>query len=277
MFNDIESFLNVYIGEDSSRFFLEYLKLFDDINYQDHIFPLKMAMADIDNHDPEETISFLNELVKDNYFIIIKSMGIKLNKDIPMSMLYDVLFSLTKIETYENKEEIKSTIDSSETNEQTLTEFVKIFRNKDPLNYLEYVDSVSVDLINRITELCNKELSYKADTEWVDKSVVKNNANKFFNKYQGTYIRKLIAEGYPICTNEDIYVKALETHFSTYDPTIEEYSKELLGIAVSTTTTDVLLNAKRLTDSFVTDANEMINVNALMTKMYTELFPYVEK
>ena len=26
-------------------------------------------------------------------------------------------------------------------------------------------------------------------------------------------IRKLIAEGYPICTNEDIYVKALETHF----------------------------------------------------------------
>lgn len=234
-------------------------------------------MASLDYHSLEENVGYIRSIIQDNYVIILKSMSVEVIDGIPLEKLYSLLFTLSKIEDYENKPELKSIIDDGNSPEEIIAEFVKIFRLEDPINIIEYIQSASNDLIERIDDLCQKAMRSSMEGQYRDTSVVKSNARSFFNKYPGTFIRDLIASGYSITENRDIYIKALEEHFSKFDPTIEEYAKEIFGIVVVTSTTELLSEAQQLSETFVTSADEMMKVNGLLEKIYKELFPYEEK
>lgn len=278
MFEDVESFLKKHIGEDSANYVLEALALLDEIDYQDHVFPLRNALADNENHDPLETVGYIRSIVNDNYILILKEMSVEVAEATPLSTLYSLLFTLTNIETYELKDEIVGIIDAGESNEEILADLIGIFRSEDASVNIEWITSASSDLIEKIHDVCNKELQTKEETIWIDKTVIKENAKRFFLAHPGTYIRELIAKGFPIGQDKDIYVKALEERFSHFDPTTEQYTTELLAlIIVNEMEERILPETKALVEEFVTDANEMIKVNALIDKVYLELFPYEKR
>lgn len=274
MFEDVESFLNNQIGVEPTSQILEALSLLDTIGYDDHVFPLRNMMADVDNHEGAESVGYIRSIVNDNYVLILRSMSVEVAEETPLSILYSLLFTLSNIESYENKLEIKAIIDNGKTSEEILAEFIKLFRGDDLSVTLEYILSVSSDLIERIDDLCQKEIKVEQESEWLDRSTLKDNAKRFFLAHPGTFVRQLIADGYPIGNNRDIYIKALEEHFSTFDPTPEQYALELLAIVVVTDVVEINNTAKILTELFIYDTAEMFKVNALIDKIHLELFPY---
>ena len=274
MFEDVESYLTNAIGADSASYLLEALRLLDDIDYQDHVFPLRNMMGDLDSHSLEENVGYIRSIIQDNYVLILKSMSVIVTDDVSLEKLYSLLFSLSKIEDYENKEELNSIIDNGNSPEEILAEFVKVFRLEDPDNTIEYIQAVSSDLIEKIHGLCQKELRTSQEGEYRDVRHIKENAKRFFQKYPGTFIRDLIASGYKLGQERDNYIKALEEHFSHFDPTVEQFAQEILGVVVVTSDEEIRNDSQALTETFVTDANEMIKVNSLMMRMIEELWPY---
>ena len=274
MFEDVESFLKNQIGEEPTAEILEALSLLDTIGYDDHVFPLRNMMADIDNHEGSESVGYIRSIVNDNYILILRSMSVEVIDDTPLSMLYDLLFTLSNIENYEIKTEIKAIIDDGRTSEEILAEFIKMIRGEDLSKTLEFIKSVSSDLIERIDDICQKEIKGVQEASFVDKTIIKENAKKFFLAHPATHVRQLIANGYPLGSERDIYIKALEEYFSTFDPTIEQIALELLAVVIVTDAAEgANITAKSLAEVFQADASEMIKINGLIDKIYSELFP----
>lgn len=280
MFEDVESYLTNHIGADATSYLLEALSLLDQIGYQDHLFPLRNMMADVDNHDSAENVGYIRSIINDNYILILRSMSVEVAEETPLSALYDLLFTLSNVEGYENKLELKAIIDEGFTSEEIISHFIRVFRGTDPSNSLEYIVSVSTDLIERLDDLCQKEIRNNQEGQYRSMERVKKNAKRFFELYPETYVRELIRNGYSIGPIREQYLKALEEHFSHFDPGEVEVAKELLAVAIVTDfdgnevgiDDNPLGVAKTLTDSFVQDASAMIKVNSIMERIYSEVF-----
>lgn len=263
-----------HIGEDATNDLLESLSLLNEINYQDHIFPLRNLMGDIDNKDPEDSVGYIRSILNDNYRNIIRSMGVELSEDANQSILYNVLFTLTTIEGYELKSEIKAIIDDGSTSEEILADLINMITSVEQSTTLEFISSVSTDLIETIEELCDSSMATKIIPAYVDRSVVKDNAKRYFAIHPESHIRELIRQGFPLGEHREMYVTALEQHYFTFDPTPEEYAQDILGLVLVTSTTEVLSQAQNLNTTFVHEGDLLIKVNSLIEKYYLEVFPY---
>ena len=194
-------------------------------------------------------------------------------EDCPLTTQYDILFTLSNIETYEGKEEIKAIIDLGETPEETVAEIVKRFTVIENSITLEGIEKVDLALIDRIEELCTKTLLMIKFLSLSIKVKYKKEQEKFFSRYPETYIRELIRNGYRLGERREDYIKALEDHFSTHDPDPIEIAKELIALTIATETeNDPVVVAKELTNSFITDASMMIKTNAMIENFYKGSF-----
>jgi hypothetical protein len=273
MVENIELFLNNALGDSGSGFIMNAIGLLDSIGNDDYLFPLRNLLADEDNTDTEVMVENIRLILSECYENILKSMTVFCNEDCPLTTEYDLLFTLSNIETYEDKEEIKAIIDVGETPEETLAEIVKRFTSTENSITLDGIEKVDLALIDRIEELCTKTLKNEKTAQFVDKSKIQERARKFFSKYPETYIRELIRNGYRLGERKEDYIKALEDYFSTHDPDPIEIAKELIALTVATETeNDPVTTAKELTNSFITDAAMMIKTNAMIENFYKGAF-----
>lgn len=273
MYDDVESFLNNHIGEDATNDLLESLALLDSISCQEHIFPLKNLMGELDYHTSEDSVGLIRSIINDNFRNTLNKMGVEISDQADQRLLYNVLFTLTKIEDYELKYEIKAIIDDGDSSEEILAELIYTMTSVDQTETIDYITDVSTDLIERIDDLCIKNMANKKESLYVDKSVVKANAKRYFAIHPQSHIRELIRQGYSLGEHRDIYITALEKHYFTFDPTAEQYAIDILGLVISTSTTEVLSQAQNLTNTFVPEGDLLIKVNALISKFYSEVFP----
>lgn len=273
MVENIELFLNNTLGDSGSSFLMNAIGLLDDIGSDDYLFPLRNLLGDNDNIDNEVLVENIRLIVSECYDNILKSMTVFCKEDCPLTTQYDILFTLSNIETYEGKEEIKAIIDLGETPEETVAEIVKRFTAIENSITLEGIEKVDLALIDRIEELCTKNIANDKIPQFVDKSKIQERARKFFSRYPETYIRELIRNGYRLGERREDYIKALEDHFSTHDPDPIEIAKELIALTIATETeNDPVVVAKELTNSFITDASMMIKTNAMIENFYKGAF-----
>lgn len=273
MVENIELFLNNTLGDSGSSFLMNAIGLLDDIGSDDYLFPLRNLLGDSDNIDNEVLVENIRLIISECYDNILKSMTVFCKEDCPLTTQYDILFTLSNVETYEGKEEIKAIIDIGETPEETLAEIVKRFTATENSIILEGIEKVDLALIDRIEVLCTKTLANDKIPQFVDKTKIQERARKFFSRYPETYIRELIRNGYRLGERKEDYIKALEDYFSTHDPDPIEIAKELIALAIATETEiDPVISAKELTNSFITDASMMIKTNAMIENFYKGAF-----
>jgi hypothetical protein len=273
MVENIELFLNNTLGDSGSSFLMNAIGLLDDIGSDDYLFPLRNLLGDSDNIDNEVLVENIRLIVSECYDNILKSMTVFCKEDCPLTTQYNILFTLSNIESYEGKEEIKAIIDLGETPEETVAEIVKRFTATENSITLEGIEKVDLALIDRIEELCTKTIANDKIPQFVDKSKIQERARKFFSRYPETYIRELIRNGYRLGERREDYIKALEDYFSSHDPDPIEIAKELTALTVATETeNDPVTTAKELTNSFITDASMMIKTNAMIENFYKGAF-----
>jgi hypothetical protein len=273
MVENIELFLNNTLGDSGSSFLMNAIGLLDDIGSDDYLFPLRNLLGDSDNIDNEVLVENIRLIVSECYDNILKSMTVFCKEDCPLTTQYNILFTLSNIESYEGKEEIKAIIDLGETPEETVAEIVKRFTATENSITLEGIEKVDLALIDRIEELCTKTIANDKIPQFVDKSKIQERARKFFSRYPETYIRELIRNGYRLGERREDYIKALEDYFSSHDPDPIEIAKELTALTVATETeNDPVVVAKELTNSFITDASMMIKTNAMIENFYKGAF-----
>lgn len=273
MVENIELFLNNTLGDSGSSFLMNAIGLLDDIGSDDYLFPLRNIMGDGDNSDTEVLVENIRLIISDCYDNILKSMTVFCKEDCPLTTQYDLLFTLSNIETYEGKEELKAVIDVGETPEETLAEIVNRFTTTENSIILDGIEKVDLALIDRIEEICTKTITNDKTAQYIDKTKIQERARKFFSKYPETFIRELIRNGYRLGERREDYIKALEDYFSTHDPDPIEIAKELISLAIATETeNDPVVVAKELTNSFITDASMMIKTNAMIENFYKGAF-----
>lgn len=273
MVENIELFLNNTLGDSGSSFLMNAIGLLDDIGSDDYLFPLRNLLGDSDNIDNEVLVENIRLIVSECYDNILKTMTVFCKEECPLTTQYDILFTLSNIETYEGKEEIKAIIDLGETPEETVAEIVKRFTATENSITLEGIEKVDLPLIDRIEELCTKTIANDKMPQFVDKSKIQERARKFFSRYPETYIRELIRNGYRLGERREDYIKALEDYFSSHDPDPIEIAKELIALTIATETeNDPVVVAKELTNSFITDASMMIKTNAMIENFYKGAF-----
>lgn len=274
MFNDLESMLLENVGESPTAEIMTAIDLLNNIGYEDHTFPIDECLAMQDNKNKVDIIGDIRSIVHDNFVIIIKSMGVNLKeKDIPLSVLLAILTTLTVLETWEDKEGILSIINSTDSSEEALAELIESIHGEPWTVTLEYLDNVSVDLIERVQKILDTPET-DIIQEIKDVSHIKLRARTFFDKVDKTFIRQLIRDGYPLGSPVSLYTTALENKWTESDPTVDDYTNEILALVViSDTANDKLLSAaQELTNSFISEMDIQVKVNTQIEILFKAVF-----
>lgn len=165
MYNDLRTTIENIVGNGQADDIIDALYAFEEISYQDHIFPIQTALSMKDDFDTDWFMKNMRTICVDNLMIFIRSMGVTFDEDqnVPLEQLNQVFTCLARIERYPFKENLYYSIDNADSSIDALDEILAEFHGDEYVSMVDLFESVSPELIQRLKELCSDEMNIKED------------------------------------------------------------------------------------------------------------------
>lgn len=165
MYGDLRATIENIVGDGQADDIIDALYAFEEISYQDHIFPIQTALSMKEDFDTDWFMKNMRTICVDNLMIFIRSMGVTFDEDqdVPLEQLNQVFTCLARIERYPFKENLYYIIDNADNSIEAFDELLAEFHGDEYVSMVDFFESVSPDLIQRLKDLCSEEMNAKED------------------------------------------------------------------------------------------------------------------
>lgn len=158
MFNNLSAFLDRRATPEQKAVMMHACRVLLEAGYPDHEAVLEQEVITADQQDSDLYTEWLETYLSPLYRQQLLEFGITVNPDATQDKLTSILESVMRLDNWADPEAIHDLADHDEDTVSTLADMLSVVSSLDPVYYLDAIDAVSPDLIDRIADVTRSQI-----------------------------------------------------------------------------------------------------------------------